>query len=75
VHEDLEADWSAVASKFVFGLPVLGIFLLPVFIVAMLEAVGIHNKVQLLFGSGYVLAAVPGLKLVIGIFAILTLLD
>ena len=46
--QDLEADRIAVASKFVLGLPVLGIFLLPVFIVAMLEAVGIHNKVQLL---------------------------
>jgi hypothetical protein len=41
----------------------------------VLEAVGIHNKVQLLFGSGYIAAAVPGLKLVIGIFAILALLD
>ena len=70
--QDLEADRIAVASKFVLGLPVLGIFLLPVFIVAMLEAVGIHNKVQLLFGSGYVFA---GLKLVMGIFAILALLD
>ena len=46
--QDLEADRSAFASKFVLGLPVLGIFLLPVFIVAMLEAEGIHNKVQLL---------------------------
>jgi hypothetical protein len=75
VHEDLEADWIAFATIFVLGLPVLGIFLLPVFIVAMLEAVGIHNKVQLLFGSGYIAAAVPGLKLLIGIFAILALLD
>ena len=46
--QDLEADWSAVATIFVLGRPLLGILLLPVFIVAMLEAVGIHNKVQLL---------------------------
>jgi hypothetical protein len=31
VHEDLEADWSAVTTIFVFGLPVLRILLLPVF--------------------------------------------
>ena len=34
-----------------------------------------YSDARYLFGSGYIGAAVPGLKLVIGIFAILALLD
>ena len=67
--QHLKADGNAVASILVFGLPVLGILLLPAF----RGFEGVHNKVQLLGGIRHVAAAVPGLEIIKCIFELLAL--
>jgi hypothetical protein len=67
--QHLKADGNAVASILVFGLPVLGILLLPAF----RGFEGVHNKVQLLGGIRDVAAAVPGLEIIKCIFELLAL--
>ena len=67
--QHLKADGIAGASILVFGLPVLGILLLPAF----RGFEGVHNKVQLLGGIRHVAAAVPGLEIIKCIFELLAL--